>query len=62
MNTHPSTQNAPSDSLLEQLERALIAGRISRRNFLRSATAAGFSTVGLHALADELDAIRSVLK
>ena len=59
MNTHPSTQNAPSDSLLEQLERALIAGRISRRNFLRSATAAGFSTVGLHALADELDAIRA---
>jgi choline dehydrogenase len=59
MNTHPSTQNAPSDSLLEQVERALIAGRISRRNFLRSATAAGFSTVGLHALADELDAIRA---
>ena len=59
MNTHPSTQNAPSDSLLEQLERALIAGRISRRNFLRTATAAGFSTVGLQALADELDAIRA---
>lgn len=59
MNTHPSTQNAPSDSLLEQLERALIAGRISRRNFLRIATAAGFSTVGLQALADELDAIRA---
>lgn len=59
MNTHPSIQNAPSDSLLEQLERALIAGRISRRNFLRTATAAGFSTVGLHALADELDAIRA---
>lgn len=59
MNTHPTTRNAPSDSLLEQLERALIAGRISRRNFLRTATAAGFSTVGLHALADELDAIRA---
>ena len=59
MNTHPSIQNAPSDSLLEQLERALIAGRISRRNFLRTATAAGFSTVGLQALADELDAIRA---
>lgn len=59
MNNHPSTQNVPSDTLLEQLERALIAGRISRRNFLRTATAAGLSTVGLHALAEELDAIRA---
>jgi choline dehydrogenase len=59
MNNHPSTQNVPSDTLLEQLEHALIAGRISRRNFLRTATAAGLSAVGLHALAEELDAIRA---
>ncbi len=51
--------NAPSDALLERLERALIAGRMSRRGFMRAATAAGFASVGLSALADELDAIRA---
>ena len=51
--------DAPSDGLLEHLERALISGRMNRRGFMRAATAAGFSSVGLPALADELDAIRA---
>ena len=59
MKNHSFDTNAPSDSLLERLERALIAGRMSRRSFMRAATAAGFSTIGLSALADELDAIRA---
>lgn len=59
MNFNSKTPNAPSDGLLEHLERALIAGRMNRRGFMRAATAAGFSTVGLSALADELDAIRA---
>jgi choline dehydrogenase len=59
MKTHSNDTNAPSNGLLEHLERALIAGRVSRRGFMRAATAAGFSTVGLSALADELDAIRA---
>jgi choline dehydrogenase len=59
MNNHSNDTNAPSDSLLEHLERALIAGRLNRRGFMRAATAAGFSTMGLSALADELDAIRA---
>jgi choline dehydrogenase len=59
MNSDSKTQNVPSDGLLEQLERALIAGRMSRRGFMRAATAAGFSSVGLSVLADELDAIRA---
>lgn len=59
MNIHSKTPDAPSDGLLEHLERALIAGRLNRRGFMRAATAAGFSSVGLSALADELDAIRA---
>jgi choline dehydrogenase len=59
MNIDSKPPNAPADVLLEQLERALIAGRMNRRGFIRAATAAGFSSVGLHALADELDAIRA---
>ena len=59
MNTHSNNINGPSDALLENLERALIAGRMSRRGFMRAATAAGFASVGLSALADELDAIRA---
>ena len=55
MNTDSNTPNAPSDGLLEHLERALIAGRLNRRGFLRAAAAAGFFTVGLSALADEPD-------
>ena len=58
MNFDSKNPNAPSDGLLEQLERALISGRMNRRGFMRAATAAGFSSVGLSALADELDAIR----
>ena len=49
----------PEHSLLERLEHALIAGRISRRGFLRAAAATGLAGSGLHALADELDAIRA---
>jgi choline dehydrogenase len=59
MNTDSKPPISPADGLLEQLERALIAGRMNRRGFIRAATAAGFSSVGLHALADELDAIRA---
>jgi choline dehydrogenase len=59
MNTESQYPNAPSDGLLEHLERALIAGRTSRRGFMRAAAATGFSTLGLSALADELDAIRA---
>ena len=43
----------------EHLERALIAGRISRRMFIQSLTAAGISVSSLSTLADELDAIRA---
>jgi choline dehydrogenase len=49
----------PNDRKLEQLERALIAGRLSRRGFVRAASAAGFSALGLQALADELDDARA---
>jgi len=47
------------DSMLERLEHALIAGRLSRRGFIQAVTAAGLATAGLSALADELDAIRA---
>ena len=48
-----------NDGLLERLERALISGRLNRRGFMRAAAATGFSTLGLNALADELDAVRA---
>jgi choline dehydrogenase len=47
------------DTLQEHLERALIAGKISRRAFVRSLTAAGLATTGLSSLADELDTMRA---
>ena len=50
---------ADPDSLLDRLERALIAGRLSRRGFMRAAAAAGLGSAGLPALADEFDAIRA---
>jgi choline dehydrogenase len=50
---------APDSALLERLEHGLIAGRISRRGFVRAAAAAGLGVVGLNAWADELDAIRA---
>jgi choline dehydrogenase len=59
MNIVSNNSNAPYDALLERLERALIAGRMSRRGFMRAAMAAGFASVGLSALAGELDAIRA---
>jgi len=48
-----------SDRLLDRLERALMAGRLDRRGFLRAATAAGLAGAGLNAMADEFDAIRA---
>jgi choline dehydrogenase len=47
------------DRLLDRLERALIAGRLDRRGFLRAAAATGFAGTSLHALADELDDARA---
>jgi len=47
------------DAALEMLERALIAGRLDRRGFIRAVTAAGLASAALPALADELDAIRA---
>ncbi len=49
----------PDQNLLDRLERALIAGRISRRDFIRAAAAAGLAGSSLHVLADEMDAIRA---
>jgi choline dehydrogenase len=49
----------PDQTLLDRLEHALIAGRISRRGFIRAAAAAGLAGSSLHVLADELDAIRA---
>lgn len=46
-------------TLLDRLEHALMAGRISRRGFIRAAAAAGLAGSTLHVLADELDAIRA---
>lgn len=46
-------------SLLDRLEHALMAGRISRRNFIRAAAAAGLAGNSLQVLADELDTIRA---
>jgi len=55
-----NTSWEPQDqSLQDRLEHALIAGRISRRGFIRAAAAAGLAGSSLHALADELDAIRA---
>lgn len=59
MTQHINTYSEPNDGLLERLERALIAGRLDRRGFMRAAAATGFSLTGLTALADELDAVRA---
>ncbi|MFM2034960.1 MAG: hypothetical protein RL459_225, partial [Pseudomonadota bacterium] len=59
MNHHLDTHVEPQDGLLEHLERALIAGRLNRRSFMRAAAATGFGAMGLSALADELDAVRA---
>lgn len=48
------------DRRLESLEHSLITGQISRRTFIRGALATGIMAVAsVHALADELDAIRA---
>ena len=49
----------PDQTLLDRLEQSLIAGRISRRSFIRAAAAAGLAGSNLQVLADELDAIRA---
>jgi choline dehydrogenase len=57
--THLQSAGAHDDTLLDRLERSLIAGRISRRSFIRAAAAAGLAGSSLPVLADELDAIRA---
>lgn len=57
--THSHPYDAMDQTLQDRLEHALIAGRISRRNFIRAAAAAGLAGNSLYALADELDAIRA---
>lgn len=60
MRLSPHSQNdKDNDDKLDRLERALIAGRLDRRGFLRAAAAAGIATTSLHSLADELDAARA---
>ena len=59
MNHRIDPLESPNDTLMERLERALIAGRLNRRGFIRAATAAGFGSLGLSTLADELDAMRA---
>lgn len=55
----PDLASMAGNALQERLEHALITGRISRRGFIRAATAAGLFSVGLEALADQLDDIRA---
>jgi choline dehydrogenase len=43
----------------EQLERALISGRLDRRGFMKAMTAAGLGGFALTALADELETLRA---
>src|SRR4051794_10731052 len=45
----------PDTDLRERLERALIAGGLSRRGFIQALTAAGLASAGVAVLADELD-------
>jgi choline dehydrogenase len=58
LSLHPQNDK-DNDDKLDRLERALIAGRLDRRGFLRAAAAAGIATTSLHSLADELDAARA---
>lgn len=57
--SHHTHNETHDDSLLDRLERALIAGRLDRRGFLKAAAAAGLAGTSLHTLADELDAARA---
>jgi choline dehydrogenase len=54
-----SPLGTPDQNWLDRLEHALIAGRISRRGFMRAAAAAGLAGSSLQVLADELDGIRA---
>jgi hypothetical protein len=54
--TGADTNPPPDTDLQEGLERALIAGALSRRGFIQALTAAGLASAGVAALADELDA------
>jgi choline dehydrogenase len=58
LSLHPQNEK-DNDDKLDRLERALIAGRLDRRGFLRAAAAAGIASTSLHSLADELDAARA---
>jgi choline dehydrogenase len=55
----PQPPRRPDADRLERLEHALVTGRIDRRGFVRLSVAAGFGSVAMSALADELDAIRA---
>ena len=57
---NPQHPNPDLDTaLFDRLEKAMLAGRLSRRGFIAAAAAAGFGGHSLQALADELDSIRS---
>jgi choline dehydrogenase len=58
LSLHPQNEK-DNDDKLDRLERALIAGRLDRRGFLRAAAAAGIASTSLHSLAEELDAARA---
>jgi choline dehydrogenase len=55
----PTPHKLDPDATLDQLERSLIAGRLDRRGFIKAVMATGLATTGLHAWADELDAMRA---
>ena len=54
-----TTWESQDQTLQDRLEHALMAGRISRRGFIRALLPPGLAGSSLHALADELDAIRA---
>ena len=57
--TQYDPSGTPDQNLLDRLEHAMLAGRMSRRRFISAAAAAGLASSSLHVLADELDAIRA---
>jgi len=54
----PNAHKRSRPDLQEHLERALIAGQLSRRGFIQAIGAAGLASAGIEALADELEAMR----
>jgi choline dehydrogenase len=59
MNKNSQVVSATDDSQLDRLERAMIAGTLDRRTFIRAAAALGLGATGLNVLADELEAVRA---